>query len=335
MHSIYWVPSRDCNQRCPHCYNDSQPGAAGLTLDEAERCIANMPRPEQAPVKMVMISGGEVLVWPDLLFAILKRLNEHFGEQTELAIQTNGDLLDAPVLRRLLDHRISSISVASNDRYHLQATRRNISRVVSLLDAHGLKRKHGPDDPDDPADPGEAWWRPPEQRPVQYDVWGANEGSWIGPLWPRGRAHMAGISKASPEDNFCGNWSGAKGFLDYHDNEQCQVNVQLSDVYPCCPMTCRPIGDLASESLLMMLDRCAEHPVYQALNDGEPERMGQAMGISEAHGRERTKALGNHCLWCDEFFTEHAPHLLKAGTRTERGTVDLTISAGRSCQATG
>jgi MoaA/NifB/PqqE/SkfB family radical SAM enzyme len=27
--SIYWVISRDCNQRCPHCYNDSAPGAPG------------------------------------------------------------------------------------------------------------------------------------------------------------------------------------------------------------------------------------------------------------------------------------------------------------------
>lgn len=31
--SIYWVISRGCNQRCPHCYNDWAPGAPGLTLE--------------------------------------------------------------------------------------------------------------------------------------------------------------------------------------------------------------------------------------------------------------------------------------------------------------
>jgi len=40
------VISRDCNQRCPHCYNDSAPGAPGLTLEQASRCIANLPDPD-------------------------------------------------------------------------------------------------------------------------------------------------------------------------------------------------------------------------------------------------------------------------------------------------
>jgi hypothetical protein len=51
--------------------------------------------------------------------------------------------------------------------------------------------------------------------------------------------------------------------------------------------------------------------------------MGEALGISEAEGFARSAALGNHCLWCDEFFTRHAPELLVAGARTARGAVDL------------
>jgi len=324
MHSIYWVPSRDCNQRCPHCYNNSEPGASGLSFDDVDACIANMPRPDDVTVKMVMLSGGEVLVWPDLLFHTLRRLDEHFGEMTELTLQTNGDLLDEPTLKKMLDHRVSAISIASNDRYHKASTRRHIAALVDMLERHGVKRKAGPDDE---AGPDEDWWRPPGQRVPRYDVWGANEGNWIGPLWPRGRAQQVGLSHAKPEHDFCGNWSGAIGFLDYHDHDRCQVNVQLAEVYPCCPMTCRPIGDLATEPLTDMLDRLAANPVFQALNEGRPEKMGEAVGLSERFGEQRTRALGNHCLWCDEFFTKYAPTLLHHNGRTERGTTDLTVSA--------
>ena len=124
-----------------------------------------------------------------------------------------------------------------------------------------------------------------------------------------------GLSKATPKDDFCARWSGAKNFLEYR-GAGCEVNIQLADVYPCCPMTCRPIGDLLTEPLIAMLDRCAQHPVYRALNEGRPERMGEYLGISEETGIRRTEELGNHCLWCDEFFTKHAPELLHRGGGT-------------------
>ena len=143
---------------------------------------------------------------------------------------------------------------------------------------------------------------------MAYAFWGATQDLWIGPLWPRGRARTHQLSTATPETNFCGNWSGAKGFLDYR-GQGCEVNVQLADVYPCCPMTCRPIGSLLAEPLLAILDRCAQHPVYRALNEGRPEKMGESLGISEADGMRRTRELGNHCLWCDEFFAKYAPGL--------------------------
>jgi hypothetical protein len=46
--------------------------------------------------------------------------------------------------------------------------------------------------------------------------------------------------------------------------------------------------------------------------------MGEYLGISEAEGTRRTQELGNHCLWCDEFFTKHAPELLHTGGATAR-----------------
>lgn len=167
---------------------------------------------------------------------------------------------------------------------------------------------------------------PPEQPTFAF--WGATEEQWIGPLWPRGRARQFGLSAAGPEHDFCGGWSGAKKFLNYQD-EGSEVNVQLADVYPCCPMTCRPIGNLLEEPLLAILDRCREHPAFRALNEGRPEKLGEYLGLSEDFGRQRTAELGNHCLWCDEFFAKHAPELLLHGAATERGTVDLDVGPTR------
>jgi hypothetical protein len=106
----------------------------------------------------------------------------------------------------------------------------------------------------------------------------------------------------------------------------CEVNVQLADVYPCCPMTCRPLGTLLGGPLIAMLDRCARHPVFRALNEGRPEKMGESLGINEEYGIRRTRELGNHFLWCDEFFTAYAGDLLFPDGMTTRGAVDLEIS---------
>jgi len=76
MESIYWVLSRDCNQRCPHCYNNSGPGAPGLEISDVAKCVANLPDPGSVPVGRIILSGGEVLVWPELLFHTLHELRD-------------------------------------------------------------------------------------------------------------------------------------------------------------------------------------------------------------------------------------------------------------------
>jgi hypothetical protein len=313
MESIYWVLSRDCNQHCPHCYNNSEPGADGLGLDEAAACVRSLPEPGGVPIDRIILSGGEVLVWPDLLFHALDLLWVRYGRAVRLMVQTNGDLLDDAVLDRLLAAHVVRIDVASMDKYHPKSTLKRQAYLQGLFESRGMTEASSI-----ARGAGERGGGPP----LGYAFWGALEGSWIGPLWPRGRAMQKKLSKAGPDDRFCADWSGAKGFLDYH-GAGCEVNVQLADVYPCCPMTCRPIGSLLEEPLLDMLDRCAQHPVYRALNEGRPEAMGESLGISEEFGYRRSRELGNHCLWCDEFFTRYAPDLLHAGGRTERGTADL------------
>jgi hypothetical protein len=309
MDSIYWVVSRDCNQRCPHCYNDSEPGAPGLGVDEVARCVEHLPDPLDVPVERIILSGGEVLAWPALLFHTLEQLHARYAGRTRLWVQTNGDLLDASMLQRLLYRHVSRIDVSSMDSFHPRSTLDRRDHLEALFRAHGMV----------PADAGGG-----DQGTAAFGFWGATEDQWIGPLWPRGRARSKGLSSARPEHEFCRMWSGAKNFLDYR-GERCELNVQLADVYPCCPMTCRPLGCLLDEPLIDILDRCARHPVFQALNEGWPEAMGESLGISEAYGFQRSRELGNHCLWCDEFFSKHAPDLLARGSRTERGTVDLDV----------
>jgi organic radical activating enzyme len=320
MESIYWVVSRDCNQKCPHCYNDSEPGAPGLSLEQAARCIDHLPHPGDVPLDRIILSGGEILVWPDLLFHTLTRLYERYHRATKLVVQTNGDLLDEAMLDRLLAHHVCRIDVSSMDKFHPKSTLRRRDYLTELFRARGMvetseiAHRAGQDNSN--------------ARPLVYAFWGATEDRWIGPLWPRGRARQHNLSKAGPEHRFCADWSGAKNFLNYR-GEGCEVNVQLADVYPCCPMTCRPIGSLLDEPLLAMLDRCAQHPVYRALNEGRPEAMGEYRGISEEEGFRRSRELGNHCLWCDEFFTQYAPDLLYHGGTTQRGTIDLTVRLRR------
>jgi hypothetical protein len=294
MESIYWVISKDCNCRCRHCYNDSEPGAAGLTLEQVHRCVERLPGPEDVPLDRVIISGGEPLVWPELLFPALEGLYQRYGEAVELHLQTNGDLLDEPVLARLLAAHVVRIDVASQDRYHPKVSRDRRSLLEGLFRQHGMRP------------PGEA---PRGSGASCYAFWGSTEDNWIGPLWPRGRALRDGLSRATPEDRFCAGWSGAVRFVEYRDMGS-EVNIQLADVYPCCPMTVRPLGSVLHEPLLTILDRCAGEPVLQALNRGRPEAMGEHLGLSEEYGFRRSRELGNHCLWCDEFFTRHAPELL-------------------------
>lgn len=274
MESIYWVISRDCNQRCRHCYNNSEPGAEGLSRTEVDLVISHLP---QSPPGRIILSGGEPLHFADLLFHTLASLYDYYGERVPLWIQTNGDLLDEAMLDRLIDAHVRHISVSGMDGFHWRST---VERRPVLEEL--FRRRDFAD----------------------YSFWGATPDMWIGKIWPRGRALDTRSTQAGPEDDFCNRWSGALGFLE-NTSEGSEVNIQLAAVYPCCPMTVRPIGDLRVEPLDAILERCHGNPVYRALNRGRPEEMGVHLGISVEQALERTRELGNCCLWCDEFFTRH------------------------------
>ncbi|MCU0983980.1 MAG: SPASM domain-containing protein [Acetobacteraceae bacterium] len=82
-------------------------------------------------------------------------------------------------------------------------------------------------------------------------------------------------------------------------------------VYPCCLKTKLPIGNLTEEGLIEILDSLAGDPVYEALNAGQPQRMGLAHGWSVETFIEKSRTTdpkgrpyANLCIGCDRFHEE-------------------------------
>ena len=99
--------------------------------------------------------------------------------------------------------------------------------------------------------------------------------------------------------------SRTRNFLGCHTDVIKEISIQLWAINPCCPGTKEPMGDARKEKITEVLRRMKTSDVFRQLNDGEPYKMGESIGITEAFARERGKDLKNICLWCDEFFTRH------------------------------
>jgi len=243
-------------------------------------------------VSQVILSGGEVLADKPLLYRALDTLSARYGDEARYMIQTNGDLLDECAVAELLAHRVCRIDVSSIDDFHNRwKTREQLERI---LDAMGVKYLEFPTFVDEDGN----------VPPAAYSFWGATPELWLGGVWPRGRAIENKLWIKNPSHNFCGIWSGALGFLD-NDSPQQEINVRLSQAYPCCPATKIPLGDLREKDLLEILEEHRGKPLYEALNRGEPEAMGVEQGVSIDFARARIEELGSCCLWCDEFFQKY------------------------------
>ncbi len=288
--SVYWVFTHNCNLRCAHCYNYSRPGAPTITRAQAEAVLANLPD----ETNRFILSGGEPLVELELLLYLLEAGRERYPS-ARVSFQTNGDLLGAPTLRRLLATGLDAIAIASQDAFHPRPDGK-FEALRELMTGHGMvERTLG-----DPAT------RRQRERPApEFSIWGATPELWVGGIWPRGRAMKHGLAQLLPEVNFCHRWSGALGFLDDGSSMQ-EIAIQLTTTYPCCPGTVEPLGDLAEEPLDAMLARHRGDPVWEALNAGDPEAMGVEAGFDREYAARRIRELGSVCLWCDEFFTERA-----------------------------
>ena len=104
---VVWNVCRHCNMECPHCYAaaTATPSRFSLDGDEAAELIDEMA---EAGIRVVIFSGGEPLMRPDL-FELISRADRR-GISCHLS--TNGTLLDDQKARRLADAGIGYVGVS-------------------------------------------------------------------------------------------------------------------------------------------------------------------------------------------------------------------------------
>ena len=291
--SLYWVFTQLCNDKCDHCYNLSGPQGERISEEECMAIINHLPD----RIDRLILSGGEPLADRKLLYAILDRLQEKYGSTTQVMLQTNGDLLTGEILDLLLEKGVTRFDIASIDRYHKHAG----SRLMELADLFESRGVNGDDK--DPLINKENYLV--QKSTASWGYWGATEDMWLGGNWARGRAIEKDIWKRDPNHNFCKVLSGGIRFLTGAEGIPQEISIQLWRINPCCPGTYKAMGDARTERVATVLERVAQSPVFQKINEGDPLGMGESVGISRAFASERNEELQNVCRWCDEFFRDY------------------------------
>ena len=174
--SLYWVFTQLCNDKCDHCYNLSGPQGARISEEECVAIIKNMPD----RVDRLILSGGEPLSEKKLIWVILDKIKEKFGEKTQIMLQTNGDLLTGDILDKLIDKGVTRFDIASIDRYHKHSG----NRLMELADLFDSRRVNGENK--DPLIEKETYLV--KRHSLSWGYWGATEEMWLGGNWARGRA---------------------------------------------------------------------------------------------------------------------------------------------------
>ncbi len=359
MQSIYWVLTWACHRKCTHCYDDRFRPYVRTALRETvatgqqafDRILANLPddmtwsNPKTGTREptTIVLAGGELLidgVREELFWPVLDAIRQRWGGKApRLAMQTTGDVLTAEYLDTMLAKGITSIAIASIDDFHVgmkgEKKFRFMQDIRTLMASRGVRevsfggekdaRLKAPDTSKHPADGG-----------ATFVFFGAQPDLWIGELWPRGRAWANGLTQAGYDTNFCARWSGGKNFLKMHEAGSEIAIEPDGSIYPCCLKTKAPLGSLAEERLADILESVATLPAIRALNDGDPERMGEASGWSREDFRARSSALdgkgrevANMCLGCDCYFEEHLSRDLAALRRSR-----LSLPAGEPARLT-
>jgi hypothetical protein len=362
MESIYYVMTFLCHRQCPHCYEDRFHPYYGEELDRVvsesrfnfRRIIGNFPerltyldiedRLREKPGR-VILAGGEVLLDPvrqSVLYPALEQLYEKYRDNggVHIVVQTTGDVLNEGILDDLLDLHVHVVSVSGLDAFHAgleeDSTREALKqKLIEMFRAHNMSPL--------PAAPNCTGYGDEHHR--YFSFFGATPDSWIGKIWPRGRAQINELSTATLADNFCNAWSGGLNFLQYRYSGS-EVSVEPNgNVYPCCMKTQLAIGNLLEEKLETILDRLVGNPVYEAISMGHPERMGIPYGWSVDKFVEKSKitlpsgrVYQNLCIGCDAFHREvlmgQRPQLVSISTQpatftTESGSPALAFERNK------
>ncbi|MGH9450658.1 MAG: SPASM domain-containing protein [Terriglobia bacterium] len=328
MESIYYVMTFLCHRQCKHCYEDrfhpyygaERNKIVGESRSNFRRIIENFPARmtyldiedglREKPGRIIL-AGGEILLDPvreSVLYPALDALGRKYANagSVHLVVQTTGDVLTRNILGELLDRQVHVISVSGIDAFHAgleEESARDALRekLTAMFMDHGMSPL--------PAAPNRANYGSDRNR--YFSFFGATPDSWIGKIWPRGRAQANELSTAGLTDNFCNGWSGGLKFLEYRHSGS-EVSIEPNgNVYPCCMKTQLAIGNLLNERLEVILDRLAGNPVYEAISMGHPERMGISSGWSVEKFLEKSKMAfpsgriyQNVCIGCDAFHRE-------------------------------
>ncbi|MEJ7604984.1 MAG: radical SAM protein [Bryobacteraceae bacterium] len=225
MESIYYVMSWLCHRTCPHCYEDRFRPYYGEDLARvveqarlnAGRIIENLPAsmtyldlsdPDASgepreKIGRIILAGGEILLDPvrqSVLYPALEQLARKYKAQggVKTIIQTTGDVIDEPIVKELLDRGVWMISVSGIDGYHAglekeDARTKLVGKLTAMFERCGMQPKSSVDSIN--------------QR--FYHFFGATPGSWIGELWPRGRAMINELSTATYNIIFATNGQAA------------------------------------------------------------------------------------------------------------------------------
>ena len=352
MESIYYVLTYACHRKCRHCYDtrfrpyvrDELKAVVGEGVENYRRIIANLPDsmtyldPEHpnadgtpgTRIGRLIMAGGELLIDPvreALFYPAMEAATEKYGKKgVRLAMQTTGDIVTPKMLDELRERGIWMVAVASLDDYHvgMEGEKRIafVDKLTAMFKAAGFEEAPGP---------GSGRDHLSEDGPF-YAFFGAQPGKWIAELWPRGRAWENGLSTATMETNFCARWSGAKNFLN-HGFAGAEVAIEPNgDVFPCCLKTKLPLGNLTEERLIDILESLKGHPVFEALNAGDPARMGESMGWNEESFRAAShtttpqgRPYANLCIGCDRFHAEMLGPVVAEMRQKRRALMDAAV----------
>lgn len=104
---VVWNITRTCNLNCLHCYSSSEAVAyeGELTTEEAKNVIDQL---SEANVPVILFSGGEPLIRPDIL-----ELAEYaIGKGIRITFSTNGTLINEEKAAKLKELGVSYVGIS-------------------------------------------------------------------------------------------------------------------------------------------------------------------------------------------------------------------------------
>ena len=330
MESIYWVMSWACHRKCAHCYDDRFRPYVGDELETVisegerayEKIIGNLPdemgfvdRDGRRRPGRIILAGGEVLLEgfrQRIFYPALEAIQAKWGAsgKARVFVQTTGDLLTDRYVDEMLQLGVWSIAISGFDDYHVGMKGAKREKLRASIDA--IMARHGVTKTEIGSPERE------ESDGRFYLYFGAQKDSWIGELWPRGRAWLNDLSTANYETNFCARHSGAKGFLNV-GRAGSEVAIEPNgNVYPCCLKTKSPLGNLMEEPLEEILDSLRGVGFFESLNRGDPAEMALHADMTRDDFRRLSTTLtpkgtrySNPCIGCDKLFEAKVGSVLR------------------------